>query len=61
MPFSRVANWWLVDPVSGDLFVGPYTPTGTTFQVYRTATNTLVTLAPAPVAVTNHSTIVLVK
>ncbi len=50
-----------VDPVSGDLFVGPYTPTGTTFQVYRTATNTLVTLAPAPVAVTNHSTIVLVK
>lgn len=50
-----------VDPVSGDIFVGPYTPTGTTFQVFHTATNTIDTLAPAPVPLTNHSTIVLVK
>ncbi|MSP61832.1 MAG: hypothetical protein EXR72_16160 [Myxococcales bacterium] len=47
-----------VNPNNGDLFVGPYSPTGKTLQVYRPGNNQLTTLAPAPVAVTNHSTIV---
>jgi hypothetical protein len=50
-----------VDPATGKIYFGPYSPTGTVFQVYNVATNTLTTLAPAPVALTNHSTIVLVK
>jgi hypothetical protein len=49
-----------VNAATGDIYVGPYTPTGQTFQVYKTASNTLTTLAPLPVAMNNHSTIVYV-
>jgi hypothetical protein len=48
-----------VDMVSGDIFIGPYTPTGSTLQVFHTKSNVLETLASAPVAISNHSTIVL--
>jgi len=41
----------------GDIYFGPYQNTGTTFQVFHTGNNSLVTLAPLPVAITNHSTI----
>ncbi len=50
-----------VDLSSGQIFIAPYEPTGTVFQVFNASTNVLQTLAPAPVALTNHSTIVLVK
>ena len=50
-----------VNPANGDLYIGPYEPTGLTFQVFKTASNTLQTLAPLPVAVTNHSTVVFVS
>lgn len=50
-----------VNLATGDIYIGPYTPTGTTFQVYNAPTNMLKTLAPAPVSLTNHSTIVYVK
>ena len=49
-----------VDFATGKIYIGPYT-TGTVFQSYNVASNNLTTLAPAPVAVSNHSTIVLIK
>jgi hypothetical protein len=50
-----------VDTSTGDIYIGPYEPTGTTFQVYNANTSTLTTLQPAPVSVFDHSTVVLVK
>ena len=50
-----------VDLSTGDIYIAPYQPTGTTFQVYNANTNVLTTLQPAPIPLTNHSTIVLVK
>lgn len=50
-----------VDPSLGRIYFGPYAPTGTTLQMYEPMIGTLTTLAPAPVSVSNHSTIVLVK
>ena len=49
-----------VNPATGDIYFGPYTPTGTAFQVYNVPNNTLRTLTAAPVSVSNHSTIVYV-
>jgi len=50
-----------VDLTTGDIYIGPYEPTGTTFQVYNATTNALTNLTPAPVPLSNHSTIVFVK
>jgi hypothetical protein len=50
-----------VDPSKGDIYIGPYSPTGTTFQKYNPGTGMLTTLAPSPVSVFNHSTIVFVQ
>ena len=50
-----------VNLLNGDIYIGPYTPSGTAFQLYKASNNTLSTLAQAPVAVTNHSTIVYVR
>ena len=50
-----------VDLTTGDIYIGPYEFTGTTFEVYRPSTNDLTPLAPAPVPLFNHSTIVFVK
>ncbi len=50
-----------VDLEAGDIYIGPYEPTGTVFQVYNVVAGTLTTLASLPVPVNNHSTIVLVK
>ena len=50
-----------VDPGLGRIYFGPYEPTGTTLQMYEPMLGALTTLAPSPVSVTNHSTIVLVK
>jgi hypothetical protein len=49
-----------IDPVTGNLYVGPYEPTGTVFQVYNIPANTLTTLPDVPENVSNHSTIVFV-
>ena len=49
-----------VNPVTGDIFIGPYTPSGTAFQIYNVPNNSLTTVAPLPVAVSNHSTVVFV-
>jgi len=50
-----------VDPQTGNIYVGPYGPTGTKFQVYNVPKNTLTTLASVPAKVSNHSTIVFVQ
>jgi hypothetical protein len=50
-----------VNPATGDIYVGPYQPSGLTFQVYKTASNTLSSLASLPAAVSNHSTVVFVS
>ncbi len=50
-----------VDLSTGEIYIGPYEPTGTTFQVYDANTNVLTTLASAPVPLNNHSSVVLVK
>jgi hypothetical protein len=50
-----------VDPSSGKIYIGPYTPTGTAFQVYDTVNGTLNTLQPSPINVSNHSTVVFVR
>ena len=49
-----------VSTSTGDIYIGPYSPTGTAFEVFHTANGTLSALAPLPVAVSNHSTIVWV-
>jgi cysteine-rich repeat protein len=48
------------DPSTGAIYVGPYSPTGTTFQRYNPADNTLTTLAASP-PVSNHSTITVLR
>jgi hypothetical protein len=48
------------DPATGDIYFGPYSPTGTAFQVFHTSSNKFTNLAPSP-PVTNHSTIVFVR
>jgi hypothetical protein len=49
------------DTSTGDIYVGPYWPTGQTFEVYNANSSSLMVLAPVPVNVSNHSTIVVVK
>ena len=50
-----------VNPNTGDIYIGPYMPTGTTFQLDSTTNNTLTTLAPLPQSLTNHSTLAWVQ
>ena len=49
-----------VNPATGDMFIGPYSPSGTAFQIYNIPAGTLVNRAPVPAAVTNHSSVVYV-
>ena len=49
-----------VDLATGDIYIGPYKPTGQAFQVFNVPTNALKNLAPLPMFVIN-TTLVVVK
>ncbi len=49
-----------VDLATGDIYIGPYKPTGQAFQVWNVPANTLKSLAPLPNFLIN-STLVVVK
>lgn len=49
-----------IDLATGDIYIGPYKPTGQAFQVWNVPTNALKNLAPLPVFIIN-TTLVVVK
>jgi hypothetical protein len=50
-----------VDLQTGNIYIAPFDPTGTAFQVYNASTNSLSNLADSPPMFMNYATIVLIK